>query len=91
MSKIAIFRKHFSNSTPEVIPKEQEIKKTLLRKASEKMFSRPIHFGKSLRKGELVTTGVVVDSLIVVKSGDTVSVDYGGGHPFGKVVFNFVD
>jgi NADPH2:quinone reductase len=70
--------------------------------SGDKVLGHPIHAlcwlanelgkqGKSLRKGELVTTGVVVDALIVVKSGDTVSVDYGGGHPFGKVVFNFVD
>ena len=66
----------------------------------DKVLGHPIHAlcwlanelgkqGKSLQKNDIITTGVVVDSLIVVKSGDTVSVDYGGR--YGKVHFHFVD
>ena len=70
--------------------------------SGDKVLGHPVHAlcwlanalgkqGKMLRKGDLITTGVVVDGLIVVKSGDEVAVDYGGGHPFGDVRFRFVD
>jgi 2-keto-4-pentenoate hydratase len=44
--------------------------------------------GETLKKGDIVSTGVCVDKLVLVESGDYVSVDYG---KFGQVTFNLVD
>jgi len=44
--------------------------------------------GEILRKGEVITTGVCVDSLVTVKAGDSVAVCY---EDFGEVTFNFVE
>lgn len=43
--------------------------------------------GETLKKGELITTGVVVDKLVVVNVGDTVNVNY--GDLLGTVTFSF--
>lgn len=44
--------------------------------------------GEILRKGDIVTTGVCVNQLVLANAGDYVSVDYG---KFGKVTFYVVE
>ena len=44
--------------------------------------------GEILRKGDIISTGVCVDQLVLVKRGDSVTVDYG---MLGKVTFNLVE
>ncbi|KAL9180444.1 hypothetical protein ACHAXT_008414 [Thalassiosira profunda] len=44
--------------------------------------------GEVLRKGDIVSTGVCVDQLVLVKSGDSVTVDYG---PLGEVTFDLTE
>lgn len=44
--------------------------------------------GETLKKDHVVSTGVCVDQLVLVKSGDSLSVDYG---KLGQVTFNLVE
>ena len=43
--------------------------------------------GEALKKDEIISTGVVVDKLVLVNAGDTVTVDY--GEMLGVVTFTF--
>ena len=44
--------------------------------------------GQTLKRGDIISTGVCVDNLVLAKSGDSVTVSYRG---LGEVTFDVVD